>query len=114
MPAVTSLVPVYCTSTPVAVMVERLAIWASKAPFFISNAVWPSADRNPKSAPVSFAYRESLAFSSAPTLLPTAIRLVPLFLKPKSPVKVTKLETLALKPVTPKASVFAAIVSVNV
>ena len=50
----------------------------------------------------------------AVTELPTAIISVPVFLKPRLPLSVTKSAILALKPVTSTAMVFAAIPSTKV
>ena len=88
-------------------------IVAAKEPFASSKAILSPSTFKPKSALVRLTLAAP-ASRDALTLSPTATIAVPHFLKPMLPDRLTKPATVALKPVTAKAAVSAAIASLKV
>ncbi len=100
--------PAYCTRTDEAVIPARPAMLADSEPPDSSNTVAVPA-RRPKLALLRLSDAAEPALSCAETLEPTATSSPPDFAKPTSPVSVTKSLTLADRPLSPKATVLAAI-----
>ena len=100
---------VYWTATESNGNKDIPAICASNCPFCSSNAIWSPPTSKPKSASVSVRLATPSTPNWADTSLPTAMISSPTFLKPRSPLKLTKPATSAWKPSTEKATVLAVI-----
>ena len=114
-PAVTTVwALVYWTMTSRAEIASNPAMDAEKLPSLSSKAVLPLPASRPKLASCSDSPMTPSMPRLASTARPAAWMSVPDFLNAKSPSSLTKSATSALKPLTPKATVWAAIACAKV
>ena len=110
----------YCTNTEVALTEANPPRPTDNAEppeagvAFSSNTVLPASANKPNEALVIWAKTFEVASNRAVTLEPVATNWEPLFLKPTSPLRLTNSLTVAVIPLSPKATVPDAIDSAKV